>query len=338
MAHSESMKQVSAKLRDIGLEMYSDKFEEQGFDDLSMLEENTKEELEQIADSVNMKPGHKMKLLKLAKTDAIALGAAVQPAVQLVQPTVQPVQPAVQLAVASPAVVQPDVMTQNAPPQQMPNINIVNTNTNTNANTNKHGFNGLPCCPCGIGCQTCLFSCCLDSCCCGPCGCCGEPHGPTPPPLPPWVPLQVYNRELFSAHHDRGRRQALPPRMLRMPRSNRSGGSRHGQHLRRAGRRQHGALYELHVQDFSGLSIKLPQGPRDDSVVRVCADACDEWSCRFGGSSTPVILFGEGLGWGGGFHGVCFGGGVWGVLVAARGDANALSIRFDTQLRSDEYF
>ena len=176
MAHSESMKQVFAKLRDIGLEMYSDKFEEQGFDDLSMLEENTKEELEQIADSVNMKPGHKMKLLKLAKTDAIALGAAVQPAVQLVQPTVQPVQPAVQLAVASPAVVQPDVMTQNAPPQQMPNINIVNTNTNTNTNTNKHGFNGLPCCPCGIGCQVCLFSCFLDSCCCGPCGCCGDPR------------------------------------------------------------------------------------------------------------------------------------------------------------------
>jgi hypothetical protein len=169
MPTSDSMKQVSAKLQEIGLEMYVDQFEKEGFDDLSLLVDADKDQLEVMAKSVDMKPGHKMKLLKLAKPDGIAMGAMVQPAVA--QPsTVPPPQP---------LTIPPPQPPPTQVPQQVPNINIVNqnTNSNTNTNTNKHGYKGCPCCPCCLGCQVCMFSCLMDTCCdCCPCGCCGEPH------------------------------------------------------------------------------------------------------------------------------------------------------------------
>ena len=61
---------VSAKLEMLNLEQYeTELIVEQGYDDLSMLQDLTVEELEQVADDVKMKPGHKKKFVASFRAD-----------------------------------------------------------------------------------------------------------------------------------------------------------------------------------------------------------------------------------------------------------------------------
>ena len=55
---------VSLKLEEIGLEQYASALiDDKGYDDLGALQGLTKHQAEEIADNVQMKPGHKRKPL-----------------------------------------------------------------------------------------------------------------------------------------------------------------------------------------------------------------------------------------------------------------------------------